>query len=338
MTHERGPAAAGRPRRAGRRPRRQPRRDRHHPAQRGDRRGRGRRRVGRVRPGARLARRHPVERGGAAGGGGDAARGRPGAAAAPAGRPGRRRPGRWRWPAPGPAADRPAPPPARAQVPELPTGTVTFLFTDIEGSTRLLQAARRPLPGGPGRARGHPAPGHRRRRRGRGQHRGRLLLRRLRAARWRRSGRRWPPSGAWPPTTGRRGPPVRVRMGLHTGEGVLGGDDYVGIDVQPGGPDRRRGPRRPGDRVRRHPRPGRARRSPRATSLRDLGEHRLQGPRPPDAPVRPGGRGTPGRLPAAPDAGRPAEQPPRPAHLVRWPGGGDRRGRSGSWDGPGCSP
>jgi class 3 adenylate cyclase len=24
-------------------------------------------------------------------------------------------------------------------MPELPTGTVTFLFTDIEGSTRLLQ-------------------------------------------------------------------------------------------------------------------------------------------------------------------------------------------------------
>jgi class 3 adenylate cyclase len=38
-----------------------------------------------------------------------------------------------------PAADRPEPPPARAQIPELPTGTVTFLFTDIEGSTRLLQ-------------------------------------------------------------------------------------------------------------------------------------------------------------------------------------------------------
>src|SRR5919112_4355011 len=27
------------------------------------------------------------------------------------------------------------------------------------------------------------------------------------------------------------GPPVRVRMGLHTGDGVLGGDNYVGLDV-----------------------------------------------------------------------------------------------------------
>ena len=37
---------------------------------------------------------------------------------------------------------------ARMPRPELPTGTVTFLFTDVEGSTRLLQehgaAIRRP--------------------------------------------------------------------------------------------------------------------------------------------------------------------------------------------------
>lgn len=29
--------------------------------------------------------------------------------------------------------------PAGCQMPELPTGTVTFLFPDMEGSTRLLQ-------------------------------------------------------------------------------------------------------------------------------------------------------------------------------------------------------
>ena len=27
-------------------------------------------------------------------------------------------------------------------------------------------------------------------------------------------------------------PRLRVRMGLHTGEGILGGDNYVGLDVQ----------------------------------------------------------------------------------------------------------
>jgi class 3 adenylate cyclase len=31
-------------------------------------------------------------------------------------------------------------------MPELPTGTVTFLFTDIEGSTRLLQRVGKAYP------------------------------------------------------------------------------------------------------------------------------------------------------------------------------------------------
>jgi hypothetical protein len=38
-----------------------------------------------------------------------------------------------------PAVDRPAPPPGRQRPAALPTGTVTFLFSDVEGSTRLLQ-------------------------------------------------------------------------------------------------------------------------------------------------------------------------------------------------------
>jgi predicted ATPase/class 3 adenylate cyclase len=121
----------------------------------------------------------------------------------------------------------------RARLPgmaELPTGTVTFLFTDIEGSTRLLQElgdgyvairdqyaaiVRRaiaeadgvevstegdsffavfPLPVGAVRAAA-------------------AAQRDLHAHRW--------PSGL----------PLRVRMGLHTGEGVPGGDNYIGIDV-----------------------------------------------------------------------------------------------------------
>ena len=40
------------------------------------------------------------------------------------------------WPAPAGAGQ------YRCIVRDLPTGTVTFLFSDIEGSTRLLQAAR----------------------------------------------------------------------------------------------------------------------------------------------------------------------------------------------------
>ena len=113
---------------------------------------------------------------------------------------------------------------------ELPTGTVTFLFTDIEGSTRLLQALgdrygavrdahaailRRAISGGGGvevgtegdsffAAFASPAG----------------AVRAAVAAQRGLAGHPWPP-----------GFPVRVRMGLHTGEGALGGDNYSGIDV-----------------------------------------------------------------------------------------------------------
>jgi predicted ATPase/class 3 adenylate cyclase len=113
---------------------------------------------------------------------------------------------------------------------ELPTGTVTFLFTDIEGSTRLVQEL--------------------------GQRYGELLedhCRIVRDAIAEAGGTevstegdsffaafRSAPSAvgatvaaqrelaahAWP-----EGVEVRVRMGLHTGEGMLGGDNYMGLDV-----------------------------------------------------------------------------------------------------------
>jgi predicted ATPase/class 3 adenylate cyclase len=112
----------------------------------------------------------------------------------------------------------------------LPTGTVTFLFTDIEGSTRLLQdlgdrygevrdahaaILRRAIRDGHGvevstegdsffAAFASPA----------------AAVQAAVAAQRGLAGHRWPP-----------GFPVRVRMGLHTGEGALGGDNYSGIDV-----------------------------------------------------------------------------------------------------------
>jgi len=112
----------------------------------------------------------------------------------------------------------------------LPAGTVTFLFTDIEGSTELLarqgdryaelqgQHARllriaidehggsevgtegdaffAAFPSAPGAVRA-------------AVHAQRALAHHP-----------WPKDGV-----------IRVRMGLHTGEGRLGGDDYVGLDV-----------------------------------------------------------------------------------------------------------
>ena len=112
----------------------------------------------------------------------------------------------------------------------LPTGTVTFLFTDIEGSTRLLQElgdryaavrdehaaiVRQAIEAGGGvevSTEGDsffvafPSP--------------------VGAVRAAVAAQRGLAAHDWPP-----GRPVRVRMGLHTGEGVLGGDNYVGLDV-----------------------------------------------------------------------------------------------------------
>jgi predicted ATPase/class 3 adenylate cyclase len=115
-------------------------------------------------------------------------------------------------------------------VASLPTGTVTFLFTDIEGSTRLLEQLgdgyvavrdtyaaimRRAIAAGEGVEVGTEgdsffavfrSP--------EGAVRAAVEAQReLAVYRWAHGG------------------PVRVRMGLHTGEGKLGGDDYVGIDV-----------------------------------------------------------------------------------------------------------
>jgi YVTN family beta-propeller protein len=115
-------------------------------------------------------------------------------------------------------------------VADLPSGTVTFLFTDIEGSTRLLKQLR-------------------------GRY-GRVLAdhqRLLREASEQAGGREIDTQGdafffAFPTAkdgvtaavAGQRallahgwpdGVEVRVRMGIHTGEPVLGGERYVGLGV-----------------------------------------------------------------------------------------------------------
>jgi class 3 adenylate cyclase len=113
---------------------------------------------------------------------------------------------------------------------DLPIGAVTFFFTDIEGSTRLLQRLgdqyrevvdrhaqllREAIVQGGGSEVGtegdsffavFPTPA--------GALAAAIHAQRALAAH------------AWP-----EGHPVRVRMGLHTGQGVLGGDDYIGLDV-----------------------------------------------------------------------------------------------------------
>lgn len=113
----------------------------------------------------------------------------------------------------------------------LPTGTVTFLFTDVEGSTDLL---RRLGPVEYGRAQD----AHAVMMRTAIERAGGVEIRTVGDAFFvafssaadavtaavdaqrRLAGHAWP-----------NGCELRVRMGLHTGEGALGGDDYVSIDV-----------------------------------------------------------------------------------------------------------
>jgi len=113
---------------------------------------------------------------------------------------------------------------------ELPTGTVTFLFTDIEGSTRLLQELgdrfqacledhARLLRTAIAQAGGQPVSSE-----------GDAIFAVFReatnaveaaaAAQRAMEAHPWPEKGK-----------LRVRMGLHTGEGRLGGDNYWGLDV-----------------------------------------------------------------------------------------------------------
>jgi class 3 adenylate cyclase len=112
----------------------------------------------------------------------------------------------------------------------LPTGTVTFLFTDIEGSTRLLQEL--------GDEYGQVVADHRRLLRDvfaaaggqevdtQGDAFFYSFTRARDAVRAAVEGQRALASHAWP-----QGAEVRVRIGLHTGEPHVGEEGYVGMDV-----------------------------------------------------------------------------------------------------------
>lgn len=113
---------------------------------------------------------------------------------------------------------------------ELPSGTVTLLFTDVEGSTRLVQQLgdgyggvlaelRRLLRGAVAEVGGHEV-----------DCRADELFAAFQRARDGVAAAAAAQSAldahAWP-----EGAPVRVRMGLHTGEPALEGGAYLGLDV-----------------------------------------------------------------------------------------------------------
>ncbi|MDQ3938544.1 MAG: adenylate/guanylate cyclase domain-containing protein, partial [Chloroflexota bacterium] len=113
---------------------------------------------------------------------------------------------------------------------QLPTGTVTFLFTDIEGSTRLLARL--------GEQYEPVLSAHAQTLRGAITDHGgtevstegdsffAVFTSAVDAVRAVTAAQRALASHGWPEEAA-----VRVRMGLHSGEGRLGGDNYVGMDV-----------------------------------------------------------------------------------------------------------
>jgi len=112
----------------------------------------------------------------------------------------------------------------------LPTGVVTFLFTDIEGSTKLVQALgagyadvlaehcrimRRAIADAGGVELGTE-----------GDSFFAVFPSAAAGLAATATAQRELAAGSWP-----AGARVRVRMGLHTGTGALGGDNYIGLDV-----------------------------------------------------------------------------------------------------------
>jgi predicted ATPase/class 3 adenylate cyclase len=156
----------------------------------------------------------------------------------------------------------------------LPTGTVTFMFTDIEGSTRLLQRLGSGYPeileehhrllaeaivGNGGISVGSE-----------GDSVFAVFTSPAAAVTAALAAQRALAATDWPD-----GVEVRVRIGLHTGEGMLGGHSYVGLDVHRAARISAAGH---GGQilVSDATEPLVARTLPEGVSLRDLGEHRLK--------------------------------------------------------------
>ena len=225
------------------------------------------------------------------------------------------------------ALEPPAEPVRSRRDASLPEGIVTFLFTDIEGSTRLLadigDAAystallmHRTLV---------EAATDAERRRGRSSFEGdarfaafasaagaiRAAVAAQRALAAHPLGRRRDPRADGP--AHRRGAGGRRRLRGHRGP--------------PRGARRRRPPTAAGPGHRGHPRRSPATRAP-GIALRDLGEHRLKDFARRGAPVPGRGRRPRDRLSRAPDARPDAQQPAAAADHVRRAGRGRRRGRA----------
>jgi predicted ATPase/class 3 adenylate cyclase len=157
---------------------------------------------------------------------------------------------------------------------DLPSGTVTFLFTDVEGSTRLLERLgelyRDILHGHHVIMRAAIAAGEGHEVATEGDSFFAVFPTISGALRATAQAQQELAQNSWP-----EGVAVRVRMGLHTGEGILGGDNYLGMDVHRAA--RIAGAAHGGQVLLSGATQGLAEAClPPATRLRDLGPHRLK--------------------------------------------------------------
>ena len=109
---------------------------------------------------------------------------------------------------------------------DLPTGTLTFVFTDIEGSTDLAQED-------PDQYREAIEEQARIIRRSTSEHGGTVVSTDGDSIFVVFTGPREAIAAVaeWQRELAQLSNPIKVRVGIHTGEGVLGGDNYLGLDV-----------------------------------------------------------------------------------------------------------
>jgi hypothetical protein len=205
----------------------------------------------------------------------------------------------------------------------LPTGTITFLFTDLEGQYAAVGGASRGHAPCDRPPRSAPAPGDRESRGERLQDQRRRLLRGFPAGAGGARRRSGSPARARRRRMGRAGPSAGPHGASHRNRRGAGGR-LLRSGPEPRRPAARDRPRGPNPPLADGLRPG-ARQPPGRSRAAGPGPAPSQGPAAAGAGLSAAAPGAVGRLRAAPLAGVPAQQPAAPADELHRQGARDQR-------------